>query len=194
MVESRPALASDCDAIATLLANSFDRPKEKFLPHLDNAWTHRAPNLGFVLEDSGRVVGFLGALYSEREIGGRGHAFCNMRYWAVSPAFRGHSLKLLKQLLAQPGYTFTNFSASAKVAEILRLLRFKELDTGKVVYSPLSRIRACFGPGRVEVVADADALRPLLGAADQRILDDHRPFGARRCCCNARGRDVSSPC
>ena len=74
------------------------------------SWKTEAPNYGFVLRDGRRVVGAYLAFYSERTIGGRTERFCNLASWSVLPEFRLHSVRLLRALLAQDGYHFTDFA------------------------------------------------------------------------------------
>ena len=82
-------------------------------------WKVDAPNHGFALVGDGRVVGAYLALYSERTIDGRAERFCNLGAWCVAPEYRFHSVKLLKALLAQEGYHFTDMSPS-RIATMTR--------------------------------------------------------------------------
>ncbi|HEX6869739.1 MAG TPA: hypothetical protein VF163_01465 [Micromonosporaceae bacterium] len=92
-------------------------------------WHVAAPNHGFFLAEGGDVVGAYLAFYSERSIDGRTVPFCNLAAWCVRPAYRFHSIKLLKALLAQPGYHFTDLSPSGNVLGLNTRLGFQFLDT-----------------------------------------------------------------
>ena len=88
--------------------------------HVAVPWKADAPNHGFMLRDGQRVVGVYLAFYSERVIAGRVERFCNLGAWCVLPEFRFHSVRLLKALLAQDGYHFTDLSPSEKVSAAQR--------------------------------------------------------------------------
>ena len=49
--------------------------------------------------------------------------------WCVLPDFRFHSVRLLKALLAQDGYHFTDLSPSGNVVPLNARLKFRSLDT-----------------------------------------------------------------
>jgi hypothetical protein len=94
------------------------------------------PNLGFVLESGDRLVGFLGAIYSERLLNGRIERFCNLSSWYTVPEFRSSSLTLMMALLSQRGYTFTTLTPSPVTAKVLTAFGFRRLETDKVVFGP----------------------------------------------------------
>lgn len=133
---------------------------------------------GYLLRDSGgAVVGVQIAFYSERDRDGQIERFCNLGALCVREDHRAHGLRLVRAVLAQKGYTFTDLSPSGNVVELNRRLRFTELDTTSV-FAPTV-------PGRshgIRLVAGVDAIEPLLaGSPDQlRLLRDHRHAGAAR--------------
>src|ERR1035441_2161552 len=108
----RPAHEGDIDAVIPLLRTGFGShwPPETWRRLFEYPRVESQPNLGFVLESGDQLVGFLGAIYSERLVGGRLERFCNLSSWYTIPQFRNFSLKLLMAVLAQRGYTFTNRS------------------------------------------------------------------------------------
>ena len=104
-----------------------------------------------MLLDGDAVVGAHLAFYSERTIAGRRERFCNLGAWCVLPDYRFHALRLLKALLAQDGYHFTDLSPSGNVVGLNTRLGFRFLDTTTAVVPNLpwpSR------PGRDTISAD----------------------------------------
>mgnify|MGYP001239939206 CR=1 FL=1 len=175
MISIRPAIRSDLPAVSRFLAESFQGKKVEWYGRILNpSWAGSSPQLGFLLEDQGEVVGFIGAIWSEREIEDRNHVFYNMTSWCVKDGYRQHSLKLLQSLISRSDSTVTNFSASRDVCKILQFYRFQELDTGKTVYSPLSRIPSLFMGKLPEMLIGVDAVYPQLTPVEQRIVDDHK--------------------
>jgi len=134
----RPAHVGDIDAIVPLLRTGFGShwSPEMWLRLFQYPEVENQPNLGFVLESGDQLVGFLGAIYSERLVGERLERFCNLSSWYTIPQFRNFSLKLLMALLAQRGYTFTNLTPSEQVVQVMKACGFRPLESHKLLCGP----------------------------------------------------------
>jgi hypothetical protein len=134
----RPAHEGDIDAVIPLLRTGFGShwPPETWRRLFEYPRVESQPNLGFVLESGDQLVGFLGAIYSERLVGGRLERFCNLSSWYTIPQFRNFSLKLLMAVLAQRGYTFTNLTPSEQVVQVLKAYGFRPLESHKLLCGP----------------------------------------------------------
>lgn len=131
-------------------------------------WSEVDDPIGYILEDGGKTVGFLGTIFSERKINGQMHRFCNLTSWIVLPEYRNESLSLLFPLLGKKELTITNFTASNRVSEVLLKLGFKDLEDGFRIILPLPT------PGkRIKLEMDIKNIRSQLDADNQKILDDH---------------------
>lgn len=144
---------------------------------LDVPWKVDAPNHGFMLLSGGAVVGAYLAFYSERTIAGRRERFCNLGAWCVLPEHRFHSLRLLKALLAQPGYTFTDLSPSGNVVPVNTRLKFDFLDTATALVPALPR-PGWLGRGRVS--ADPAVIEDTIAGDDLERYRDHAGAAAAR--------------
>ena len=135
---ARPAVEGDVDAIIQLLDVGFESPwcRDTWRALFEYPMVKRSPNLGFVLESHGEIVGFLGAIYSQRIVSGQVQRFCNMSSWYTRPGFRESSLSLLTAMLAQPGYTITNFTPNRDVVQVIRACGFRRLESHKVLWGP----------------------------------------------------------
>jgi hypothetical protein len=133
-------------------------------------WKVDSPNRGFLLDDEGVVVGVYLAFYSERIIRGTLRRFCNLGAWSVRPEYRVHSVRLLKALLAQTGYHFTDLSPSGPVVPLNTRLKFRSLDTSTALVPNLPWPTV---PGRVRISSDPDVIRDRLDGADLAIYRDH---------------------
>ena len=91
-------------------------------------WNQDEGYAGYALTDRGRVVGFLGYLFSSREIQGRPTRFCNLSSWIVEPEYRSDSLKLLMPALKLREHTVTNLTPRPSVAKILEKVGFHYLN------------------------------------------------------------------
>ena len=178
-VQVRPIADADIPAVAAFLhANLNERVTvDAWARAADVPWEVERPNAGFMLLDGDAVVGAHLAFYSHREIDGRRERFCNLGAWCVLPEHRFHALRLLKALLAQDGYHFTDLSPSGNVIGLNERLGFSSLDTTTTVIPNLpwpSR------PRRDTISEDPALLeRMLKGAELQRYRDHARAAAAR---------------
>jgi hypothetical protein len=140
-------------------------------------WTCEQPNHGFMLvDDGGEVVGAYAALYSERSIDRRWERICNLAAWCVRDDHRFHSLRLVKALLAQDGYTFTDLSPSGNVVPLNLRLGFTELDTTTVLVPTLPWPAR----GDVWVSSDPDAIGNTLSGDQLDLYRAHAGLAAAR--------------
>jgi len=148
---------------------------EDWLASFRYQWRGGKPNTGFMLREEDRIVGVYMAIYSVRTIGGKTHSFCNLAAWSVLPAFRVHSLKLLKAILSQDGYHFTELSPNPKVFQIMQRFDFRPLDTRLTVILnlPLPTWRR-----GIQVLHDPERMVEALGEEDRHVFEDHRRFEA----------------
>ena len=137
-------------------------------------WDTVQPNRGFVLEDAGDVVGAYLALYSERQIDGRSETFCNLGAWCVLPSHRHQGLRLLRALLRQHGYHFTDLSPSGNVVPLNLRLGFTQLDTETALTPNLPWPPASRG---VRLITDPHEIPRHLSDRELAIYRDH----VRRC-------------
>lgn len=136
-----------------------------------------APNHGFMLRDGGEIVGVYLALYSERDIDGRVEAFCNLAAWCVLEAYRSHGLRLIRAMLAQRGYTFTDLSPSGNVVRLNERLRFTSLDTSTAAVPNLPWPIPSRG---ITVTSDLAEIGRTLTGRDLQIFRDHADAAAAR--------------
>ena len=136
-------------------------------------WQVDPPNHGFCLRDGDAIVGAYLALYSERTLNGKRERFCNLAAWCVLENHRTGSIRLLKALLAQEGYTFTDFSPSGNVVPLNRRLGFESLDTSTAIVANLPWLSLPWPklPGRERTVVEPDELRAILKGDDLEIFD-----------------------
>ncbi|WP_083971004.1 hypothetical protein [Actinoplanes awajinensis] len=175
-----PITAAEIPAVARFLHEHLNSrvPAQAWERAVQVPWKVSAPNHGFLLrDDDGRVVGAYLAFYSERTVGGQVRKFCNLGAWCVLPEQRFHSLKLLKALLGQPGYEFTDLSPSGTVVPMNTRLGFTFLDTATSVTPNLPWPALPLG---ARVSADPAVLENTLTGADLQIYRDHAGTAAAR--------------
>lgn len=171
-VDVAPITDADVDAVAAFLHTHLNRriTPSTWSGVMSAQWPAGAPNHGFLLRDGERVVGAYVAYYSERLVAGRPERICNLASWAVHKDYRIHSVRLLKALLAQDGYHFTDLSPSERVESVNAGLKFRYLDTSVALVPHLPWPAL---PGRTRITADASTIASTLTGPDLELYRDH---------------------
>jgi hypothetical protein len=138
-------------------------------------WTVEAPNHGYLLRSGSAVVGAQIAYYSRREVRGQTIDICNLGAWSVDEEHRFSGIRLLKAVLAQDGYHFTDLSPSGSVVPLNERLRFSHLNTATALSLNTSPL-----PSRAEVSSDPDVIEGHLAEDDRTVYQDHRETAAAR--------------
>lgn len=168
----------DVTDVATFL---FDAMNDRVAPEawaelLSPPWSSTGPNHGFLLRSESRIVGAYAAVYSDRVIGGESVRICNLAAFCVLDDFRAQSFRLLRAVLRQPGFEFTDLSPSGNVVALNERLGFVRLDTATRLAINLPTL-----PQRgVTVTSEPARLESVLRSDDARIYADHRNAAASR--------------
>jgi hypothetical protein len=120
--------------------------------------------------DDASIVGVYIAQYSEQEVKGGREPFCNLGVWHVLPEHRTHSIRMVRALLGQEGYHFTDLSPAENVVALNERLGFETLDTRAVVVPCLPWPTL---PGGARVISDPEALEEELSDRDLKLYRDH---------------------
>jgi acetoacetyl-CoA synthetase len=173
----REAHPADLPAIAAYLAPRLGRGGEdRFRRLWEYPWLAEKPNLGFLIDDAGRVGGFVGAIYSLRSVRNGFGLFCNLSSLHVEERFRHLCLPLLARLLTRRDCTFTTCSPSDHVMAILQFFKFQALDREKVVFTPAAGLgRLVRGP-RGKAYWRTHEVEARLTDTERRVYEDHRPY------------------
>jgi hypothetical protein len=138
-------------------------------------WTVAAPNHGFMLLSGEQVVGVNAAIYSSRVVRGERREFCNVAALCVEEHVRPHAVRLIRSILRQPGYHFTDLSPSGSVIELDRRLGFQPLPTATAVVVNLPRIDR-----RFRLLTRPADIAARLEGVDATVYADHRWAAAAR--------------
>jgi len=191
------------ETVLPLLRSVSTGPDRVFSAKSDDRWrlladypwqTERAER-GWMLVEGDEAVGFVGAIFSERMIGGRQRRFCNLASWYVRPDHRGSSLALMRPVLGLHDRTILDVSATPDVVRLSKRLGFLELDTQMRLVEPprigaVGRIRArtigladrsqdtaasgqLAATARVKVYVDDWSSARWLDAEECRVFLDH---------------------
>jgi hypothetical protein len=152
-------------------------PPARWRAVLAPPWPCDGPNRGVALiGPDGEVVGAYAAVYSTREVAGSAVRFCNLAAFCVLEEHRVHSIRLMRALLDQRGFVFTDLSPSGNVVALDERLGFVHLDTATRLVANLPRPRR----RGVFVTDDHDELAGVLKGRDAAVHRDHRDAPAAR--------------
>ncbi len=187
-ISVRPITDDDISRVAEFLHVHMNSrvPLDAWVRSFDLPWTVDKPNSGFMLLDGDTVVGAYTAYYSERTFGERVVHLCNLGTWCVLPDHRFHSIRLLKRLLAQDDYHFTDLSPMDKVVSINKRLGFQFLDTKAVLIPALPWP---WRSGRHSVTSDPLIIEHTLTGHDLQLYRDHARASAVRHLLLTRGNE-----
>ena len=138
-------------------------------------WGQDEDYRGLALMDGQEAVGFLGMIFSKREIAGKTEKFCNLNAWVVRQSHRSYSLSLLYPLSRMNDYTITNLSSFKHGVEIMKRFGFRELDTTSRII-PCLPIRTGSRSFGWMVTVDTIIIGERLNPRHRRIFEDHRPY------------------
>jgi hypothetical protein len=171
-VEVEPITDADMSAVAEYMQVGFSPGPStaEWKRVMTPPWDVDQPNHGYLLRHNGRVVGAYLALYSKRVIDGRPHRICNLGAWCVVDEHRATGLRMLRSLLRQRGYTFTDLTPSANVVRLNTRLGFVPLDTTTALVPNLPWPKRSSG---VRVVDAPTEIDEMLSERDQTIYRDH---------------------
>jgi hypothetical protein len=110
-------------------------------------------------------------------IDGRRERFCNLGAWCVLPEHRFNSLRLLRAVLAQEGYHFTDLSPSGNVVGVNERLGFRFLDTTAVL---VPTVPLPSWPRRDVISADPAVIERTLEGYALTLYRDHATTAAAR--------------
>ena len=167
----RPIGDEDIQLVAEFLQQCLSQriSAQGWAAGIDAHWVEDAPNHGYMLIDHDQVVGANVAFYSERQINGAVERVCNIGALCVLDRYRGHAVRLIRAILKQPNYTFTDLSPSGNVIELNRRMGFEFLNTNTVlaVNIPWRAKRS------VRIVTDPTLIELRLSGRDLQIFRDH---------------------
>lgn len=173
----RAATGDDIVRIVALLIEGFpDMPPDQWQEIFDYKWYPNKPNLGLVLVDGAEIVGFVGTIYSVREINGRPERFCNGTSLYVRPAYRSYSMQLILSFVSQPGHTITALTPNSTSIAIFKEMGFEVLDRFTVIIPPLLQAHSLLRSVGVSVLTKIEEIKPYLTERDLKILVDHEPY------------------
>jgi hypothetical protein len=188
----RGAVESDLFGVYRLLRdstlNSRNLPLDARRRMFEHVWGGREPTYGYVMEDEGKIVGFLGTLYTERVVNGRPHKFCEIHSWYVEESYRNQSLSLLLPALSMKNITILNYTPTQTVYDISCKFGFQDLEKNLLLIYPVPT-----GFSKIDILSDKSVVADHLDGENARIFNDHRDVECHHLCVMRRDRPQDRP-
>ena len=180
MLQIRKITPADFDEVHAHLLTQVDPaiPRSRWQRTFGNYTGSDEHHCGYVLTDGGRLVGVLGAIFSERQIEGAAARFCNIHCWYVQEEYRPRSLMLMQPILRLKDHTITDLTPSIRVASIAKRLGFITLDRSAVILPALGRLPD-ESDATIEDVSDRAEAWPGLDPETWRLHRDHQDSECR---------------
>jgi hypothetical protein len=176
MAKVRKAVAEDFEKIFPLFVK-FENPrlsKEAWRQLFVDHWHCNEGYFGYVLEDEGLIVGFLGLIFSRRILNGKEAKFCNITSWVVEKKFRNQSLSLFLPVMKLKDYILTIHTASKETYSVARKLGFQDLESNLRIVFPLPSFSTWLTFCEVEI--NGKNLNETLTGEALQLYKDHLPF------------------
>jgi hypothetical protein len=153
-------------------------------------WPEEEEERGYVMFDGAKAVGFIGTIFSARELCGKKERFCNLSSWIVLKSHRSRSLELLSPVLRLKSHTLISFTPSPNTHRLFIRFGYQLLEDRVLLLPPLSTPAELARLRRARVTTDPGEVRAGLSGEELRYFDDHRgSIGAHillrrdgRCC------------
>lgn len=185
----RPAEAGDAAAVADLLHARMNAriPPERWRRLLDYPWRPAEGGRGWLVEDGGRVVGYMGTILSDRELAdGRIERFCDLSSWYLLADYRGDGTgdALLRAGMADPGVHYATMTARRATGRKIRGLGFSVLDETQSLFSRSGRAGVAARFGEAPIADRLDPRSRRIAAAHAGLNLHHGLFEAEGRACH----------
>lgn len=174
-MEIKKVYPSDFDKVYELLQRfeNTSLKKEDFRKLFTLYWPCSVQHCGLMMEDNGKVIAYLGVIFSDRVIDGVNHVFGNLTTLIIDPAYRGQKLthKIVQYLRDSGNYVLTAITPIPPLYNMYKQSGFRDLsDFRKILWRTGS-----MSPS-INYTEEATTLQAKLQGEAARIYKDHAPF------------------
>ncbi|WP_156420911.1 GNAT family N-acetyltransferase [Aureimonas sp. AU22] len=182
----RPAGPADVEPVAAFLHRFMNARVEprRWRRILDAPWRPAGLERGWLVEDQGRIVGFMATIYSDRSTRLGLRRFCDLGAWYLERSYRGTGVgdALLRAGMERGDTTYVTLTARRATGRRIRALGFRVLDDRRELFAP----RSIRSPGSLRLGEDPAGL----GADARRRIADHAGLGVTTAIVEGAGAPV----
>ena len=150
---------------------------DKWDPLFRYDWKLKQFPYGYALLDCGNMVGFLGTIFSERNIKNKTGVVCCLSTWVVDiNCKRGSGRSLLNPLLAMNNVSIVGVTPNHRSGPALQKLDFEILDHKQIVVSvfPNWVMSLVYKKKNLFITVNKDEIANQVQENDKKILEDHK--------------------
>jgi hypothetical protein len=163
--------------------------EEKGRKIFDYQWQRDETHCGLILVDGDRTVGFLGMIFSRRQINDKAEKFCNLTSWYVHKDYRSRAISMILPLHGMKDYTITDLTPAKNVYTVQNKLGFKDLDAAGRLLLPFGRRLFQAKYSATELIHDIGAIENKLDGQNLKIFNDHQPYPCFHFLLSGKDRD-----
>ncbi|MDH3231913.1 MAG: GNAT family N-acetyltransferase [Alphaproteobacteria bacterium] len=167
----RPAGPGDIDAVCALLHEKMNAKiaADRWRRLMTYEWLADKPDLGRVVVADGKILGYVGMVYADREIDSRRERIVNICAWYLDKSLRGTGLgtAMMADATADPAMSYDIMTSSKNTLKILDAVGYRVLDEHRYVWRKTGPPDAA-----LTVLDDPVAIRARAAPGEARLLDD----------------------
>jgi RimJ/RimL family protein N-acetyltransferase len=169
--EIRPATMADIEPLCSLLHEHMDArfSPDRWRRLMTYRWLDDKPDFGRVAIVDGRLVGFVGMVYSDRVLEGRRHRIVNICAWCLNKAHRkaGFGFELMRSAIADDAMSYTILTSSSRSVSLLEAIGYRILDDDRRIWI------AKGDPTGLEIEEDPSRILRRVDSVARDMLRDH---------------------
>jgi len=169
--EIRPATMADIEPVCSLLHEHMDArfSPDRWRRLMTYRWLDDKPDFGRVAIVDGRLVGFVGMVYSDRVLEGRRHRIVNICAWCLNKAHRkaGFGFELMRSAIADDAMSYTILTSSSRSVSLLDAIGYRILDDDRRIWI------ARGDPTGLEIEEDPSRILRRVDSVARDMLRDH---------------------
>ncbi len=167
----RPAQSDDIDAVCKLLHTKMNRKIEpdRWRNLMTYRWLENKPDLGRVIDYQGEILGYLGMIYADRQIGRHSERIVNICAWYLHKSLRGLGLgkSIMADATSDSSMSYTIMTSSKNTIGILDQVGYEILDDERYVWFRQDQ------PPELKIITDHKQIHIESSSLEKKLLDDH---------------------
>lgn len=143
-----------------------------------NPWARNENYCGWKIIYNNEIIGFMGLVFSYREMGGKIYKFANRSSTIIKENYRGFGLGRLlvskSELLVSDGYVVTTFSGTKTMIDLSKKLGFIDYETNVTFILPLPFMWGILNG--LKFTGKISKTKHLMNSRDINIYNDHNRY------------------
>ena len=163
---------------------THDMTAKEITQLLSYQWQKEEDYCGYQLLAGDSLVGFMGLIFSQRQLNGKTEKFCNLTTLYVEEGYRDRTFLLYRPVLSLREHTLLDLTPTRRVWMMGKRLGFLDLDAHLQVLLPfqvqgkIDKTGKTGLPDQAElhISHDPTAITPHLNTSERQILHEHLPY------------------